>query len=103
MFGEHKGEEWANKIFFAIPICTYKLCRGNKGKGFGDFWEAKRGLTRYDTGPRTGARALDAASFACYSLLGLRRRPHSKNRKAGAPQEGVGRSQDGLRILKSGV
>jgi len=29
-------------------MCTYKVCRDNKRKGFGDFWEAKRGLTGCD-------------------------------------------------------
>ena len=31
-------------------MCTYNLGRANKRKGFGDFWEAKRGLTRCDIG-----------------------------------------------------
>jgi len=31
-------------------MCTYKLRRDKKRKGFGDSWEAKRGLTRCDTG-----------------------------------------------------
>jgi hypothetical protein len=26
-------------------MCTYMTCRGNKGKGIGDFWEVERGLT----------------------------------------------------------
>ncbi len=26
-------------------MCTYKLGRGNKRKGLGDFWEVKRSLT----------------------------------------------------------
>ena len=45
---KQEGEQWANKIFFGIPMCTYKLRRGNKGKGFGDFWRPKWGLTRCD-------------------------------------------------------
>jgi hypothetical protein len=43
-----KGEQAANKILFATQICTYNLCRGNKRKGLGDFWEVKPGLTRCD-------------------------------------------------------
>ena len=35
----------ANKIFIGIHMCTYKACRDSKRKGFGDFWEVKRGLT----------------------------------------------------------
>jgi len=35
-------------------MCTYKLRRDKKRKGFGDFWEAKRGLTRCDTGEFSG-------------------------------------------------
>ena len=46
--GEFKSEQGANKIFFGIPICTYKARRDNKRKEFEDFWEAKRGLTRCD-------------------------------------------------------
>ena len=41
-----RREQMTNKIFFGIQMCMYKLCRGNKRKGFGDFWEAKGGLTR---------------------------------------------------------
>ena len=31
---------------FSILLCTYRLRRDNIPKGFGDFWELKRGLTR---------------------------------------------------------
>ena len=46
MGGRQKANNGTTKIFVAIPICTYKLCRGNKRKEFGDFCEVKRGLTR---------------------------------------------------------
>jgi len=41
------SEQWANKIFSYIPMCTYAPCRDKKRKGFGDSWEVKRGLTRH--------------------------------------------------------
>jgi hypothetical protein len=37
----------AKIIFIGIQMCTYIMGRGNKGKGFGDFWRVKRGLTRH--------------------------------------------------------
>jgi hypothetical protein len=33
-------------------MCTYKLCGDNKRKEFGDFWEAKWGLTGMIYGDR---------------------------------------------------
>jgi hypothetical protein len=39
------GEDWTNKIFIGIRICTYSVGRDNGGKGLPVFHEVEGGLT----------------------------------------------------------
>ncbi len=109
--GAREGEQgvWkANKILLSIQECTYSLRKDNIRKGFGDFWELKRGLTARATlegrvlTAKNGMGRFSVGSFRAFSdvpwsdknlqIDGAVESHFSKSARSGAPAASTSQS-----------